>query len=63
MKEILKLLLILIALVFIVPLLWLLIKEIWWLFGGWLVGLFGSGFGWGLLLVVSIIVIIILLCN
>lgn len=47
MVTILKIFFVLLVLIFVVPMLWLVIKEIMFFFGGMVV--FGDGFGWFLL--------------
>jgi hypothetical protein len=69
MKTLIKIFVVLLVLIFIVPMLWFLLKELWWLFGISLSGLFGGccvigdGFGWFLLTIVFIIIIIWILSN
>lgn len=59
MKEIIKVFVILFIAVFAVPLLWLLIKEIWWL----IVPLFVGLNFWAVVFVIAIIAIIVMLVN
>lgn len=59
MKDIIKVFVILFIAVFAVPLLWLLIKEIWWL----IVPLFVGVNVWAVVFVVAIIAIIVMLVN
>lgn len=59
MKDIIKVFVILFVAVFAVPLLWLLIKEIWWL----IVPLFVGVNVWAVVFVVAIIAIIVMLVN
>ena len=59
MKDIIKVFVVLFIAVFAVPLLWLLIKEIWWL----IVPLFVGVNVWAVVFVVAIIAIIVMLVN
>lgn len=63
MKEILKVFVILLVAVFAVPLLWLLIKEIWWLIVPLFAGIAVGNAFWVILFVVAIVVIVWALSN
>ena len=68
MKTLIKIFVALLLLVFIVPLLWLVFKEIFYFFGGVIGGLFtgvciGAEFGWFILAIIFIAIIIWILSN
>jgi hypothetical protein len=64
MVTILKIFFVLLVLIFVVPMLWLLIKEIIFFFGGMLgVVYLGDGFGWFLLFCLFVGLIIWMLSN
>lgn len=58
MKEILKIFVILLVAVLVVPLLWLLIKEIWWLIVPLFAGIVVGDIFWAAVFVIAIVVII-----
>ena len=67
MGNLIKAFFIVLILIFLVPMVWFLLKELFWFFGFSLTGLFsgifvGTGFGWFLLFLVFI-AIIWLLCD
>ena len=66
MWKLIKIFFIVLILIFLVPMVWLLLKELFWFFGFSLVGLLsgislGTEFGWFLLFVVFVLIIIWLL--
>ena len=68
MKELIKIFVALLLLAFIIPLLWFVFKEIFFFFGDVLSGLFagiciGAEFGWFILAVIFIAIIIWILSN
>ena len=67
MRTLIKIFFGLLLVIFILPMLWLVLKELWWLFGvslgGLFCGIFGDGFGWFLLTLLFIGIIIWILSN
>jgi len=66
MGKLIKIFFIILILIFLVPMVWFLLKELFWLFGITFAGLFdgifiGAEFGWFLLFVLFVIIIIWLL--
>ena len=62
MGKLIKIFFIILILIFLVPMVWFLLKELFWFFGITFAGLFvGTEFGWFLLTVIFIVIIIWLL--
>ena len=62
MGKLIKIFFIILILIFLVPMIWFLLKELFWFFGITLAGIFvGTEFGWFLLFVIFVVIIIWLL--
>ena len=66
MGKLIKIFFIILILIFLVPMIWFLLKELFWLFGFSIANLFsgifvGTEFGWLLLFVIFVVLIIWLL--
>ena len=69
MGNLIKIFFIILILIFLVPMVWFLLKELFWFFGFSIAGLFsgifvGTEFGWFLLFVIFVVIIIwLLICD